>query len=488
MINFEQELILLISSKSSIIYIITDEEQRLEQTLNYISKKIFTTPIYSWDFINGYISNPNQSKKALKNPIEALEIIENYQSQTPKLFLLKDYNYFLNDSSVIRKIKNIAILLKNTNNYIIISANSNQIPNSLYEYINIIHFPLPNYKEITIEIKKIFQMANVHNIEYIKLLSNAYKGFSINKIKESLSRILISQISIQESIKQIENEKRKIIQQTNILDFYPSKYTLNEIGGLYNLKDWLKKRQHSFSESAQTYGLNNPKGLLLVGIQGTGKSLSAKAISQEWQIPLLKLDIGKIFASLMGESEIRMRQAIEIAEKCAPCILWIDEIDKAFNKNTTNNDNNTSNRVLGSLLTWLAEKNTSVFVVATTNTLSGLPTEIIRKGRFDEIFFIDLPKYQERIQILTIHLKKVRPLTWFKYDIKYLSKITNKFSGAEIEQAITDAMYNSFHENREFTTQDIINSVDQIVPISFIDESNVLRLQEWAYSGRIRIA
>nr|YP_010865373.1 hypothetical protein QQR83_pgp001 [Campylaephora boydenii]WGT74055.1 hypothetical protein [Campylaephora boydenii] len=486
--TFEKELILLISSKSSIIYIISDEEQRLEYALNLISEKIFTKSIYSWDFINGYISNPNHNKKAFKNPIEALEVIENHQSNTPNFFLLKDYHYFLNDSSVMRKIKNMAAVLKNTNNYIIISANSNQIPHSLYEYINVIYFPLPNHKEIMVEIKKICQIAQINNIEYITTLSNAYKGFSINKIKESLSRIIISQISIDKSIKQIENEKRNIIQQTNILDFYPSKYKLEEIGGLYNLKDWLKKRQSSFSEQAQTYGLNNPKGLLLVGVQGTGKSLSAKAISQEWKIPLLKLDIGKIFASLMGESEIRIRQAIEMSEKCAPCILWIDEIDKAFNKNTSQNDSNTNSRVLGSLLTWLAEKRTNVFVVATTNTLLGLPTEIIRKGRFDEIFFLDLPKYQERIQILTIHLKKVRPLTWFKYDIEYLSKITHTFSGAEIEQCIIDAMYNSFYEKREFTTQDIVHSINQIVPIAFIDEKNILRLQEWAYSGKIRIA
>ena len=486
--NFEKELILLISSKSSIIYIITHEEQRLEQALNFISQKIFAKSIYSWDFINGYICNPNQNNKALKNPIEALKIIENNQTTTPKIFLLKDYHCYLNDSSIIRKLKNMAIVLKKTNNYIIISSNSNQIPDSLHEYINIIHFPLPNNKEILTEIKKIFTVANINNKEYITILSNAYKGFSINKIKESLSRILISQISITQSIQQIEHEKRKIIQQTNILDFYPSKYKLEEIGGLYNLKDWLKKRQHAFSEQAQAYGLNPPKGLLLVGIQGTGKSLSAKAISQEWKIPLLKLDVGKIFASLMGESEIRMRQAIDIAEKCAPCILWIDEIDKAFNKTISNNDNNTSNRVLGSLLTWLAEKRNNVFVVATTNTLSGLPTEIIRKGRFDEIFFLDLPKYQERIQILTIHLKKVRPLTWFKYDIEYLSKITNQFSGAEIEQAINDAMYHSFYEKREFTTQDIINSINQIVPISFIDNKKISKLQEWAYSGKIRIA
>nr|YP_009297066.1 hypothetical protein Ceram_133 [Ceramium japonicum]AOM66409.1 hypothetical protein Ceram_133 [Ceramium japonicum] len=486
--NFEKELILLISSKSSVIYIITDEEKRLEQALEKISKKLFTTQLSSWDFMNGYKGSPSQSKQAFKNPIEAIEIIENNTSKTPKLFLLKDFHFFLNDSSIIRKIKNTSQIIQNTNNYIIISANLTQIPTSLYEYVNIIYFPLPNHQEIKIEIQTILKLAKINNIQYLNTLSNAYKGFSIDKIRESLSRILISQISISKSIKQIEYEKRKIIQKTNILDFYPNTYNFKEIGGLYNLKYWLKKRKYIFSKNAKTYGLSNPRGILLVGIQGTGKSLSAKAISKEWNIPLLKLDIGKIFTSLMGESEIRMRQAIEISEKCAPCILWIDEIDKAFNKNISSNDNNTNNRVLASLLTWLAEKKTYVFIVATTNTLSGLPTEIIRKGRFDEIFFLDLPKYQERVQILTIHLKKIRPLSWFKYDIEYLSKITQKFSGAEIEQVIAEAMYNSFYENREFTTQDIIHAIEQTIPISFVDKENISKLQEWAYSGKVRIA
>lgn len=486
--NFEKELILLISSKSSIIYIITEEEQRLENKLTDISKKLFTTSIYVWDFINGYRNECNQTIENSKNPIKALEIIENHTSETPKIFLLKDYHCFLNDTSITRKIKNIATSLKYTNNYIIICAHSIQIPEPLNIYINIIYLHLPNKLEIKEEIRKILLIANADNPEYINILTQIYQGFSIKRIRESLSRIILSKTSIKNSLKQIEYEKRKIIQETNILDFYPSRYKLTEIGGLYNLKNWLKKRAKALSEQAQTYGLPNPKGLLLVGIQGTGKSLSAKAISKEWNLPLLKLDIGKIFASLMGESEIRMRQAIEMSEKCAPCILWIDEIDKAFNKTTLNNDNSTTNRVLGSFLTWLSEKESKVFIVATTNTLSGLPTEIIRKGRFDEIFFLDLPRYKERIEILTIHLKKVRPLTWLDYDIEYLSEITNKFSGAEIEQTITDAMYNSFYENREFTTQDIINSIKEMTPLAFIDKDNVKKLQEWANNGKIRKA
>nr|QCI05096.1 hypothetical protein [Centroceras clavulatum] len=486
--NFKQELILSISSQSSIIYIMTDEEERLENAIQIISKQIFSTSMCTWDFINGYTGNPNTSKKALRNPLEALEIIEQYNLQTPKIFLLKDYNIFLNDSTIVRKIKNIITCIKTTHSYIIICSSSIKIPNTLTEYIKIINFPLPNQKEIENEIKQVFNLINKNEHRYIKYLSNKYQGFSLRQIRASLSEIILSNLSIQDSLKKIDNEKRNIIQQTDILDFYPSTNSLKKVGGLYNLKNWLKKRKYSFSSKAQNYGLPNPKGILLVGIQGTGKSLSAKAISQEWNLPLLKLDIGKIFASLVGESETRIRKAINFSEKCAPCILWIDEIDKGFTKSTFSNDSGTTNRVLGALLTWLSEKNTNVFVVATTNTLVNLPTEIIRKGRFDEIFFLDLPKYQERTDIFKIHLKKFRPLTWFNYNIEYLSKITEQFSGAEIEQAIIEAMYNSFYENREFTTKDIVNAIKHTIPIAFIDKEDINKLQEWAYSGKVRLA
>lgn len=231
-----------------------------------------------------------------------------------------------------------------------------------------------------------------------------------------------------------------------------------------------------------------PKGILLVGIQGTGKSLSAKAISTEWKLPLFKLDIGKIFAGIIGESEQRIRKAIELSEKCAPCIIWIDEIDKAFTRQNNFNDSGTTNRVMGSLLTWLAEKNKEIFIVATANNLLDLPPELMRKGRFDEIFFLDLPTFTERLQIFQIHLLKIRPLTWFNYDIKYFSKITEGFSGAEIEQIIIEAMYNGFHQNREFTSKDIIESSKTLVPLSFTYKEQISQLQEWAYSGKIRIA
>ena len=486
--NFEKEIILLLSSQSSLIYIITDEEKRLEYIVQNISHQLFKSSVYCWDFINGYAQIPNNQNKAIKNPIQAIEVIEKLDSQTPKVFLLKDYHHFFNDISITRKLKNISEWLKTSNNYIIISANSVQIPETLKEYINTINLPLPNPTEIEKELKRLLEITNTENNQYIKILKTAYKGFSINKIRESLSQIIISGISFENSIKQIELEKKRIIQQTDILDFCSSTKDLTDLGGFKNLKLWLQKRKYAFSQKAQNYGLPNPKGVLLVGIQGTGKSLSAKAISKEWQLPLLKLDIGKIFAGIVGESEIRIRKAIEISEQCSPCILWIDEIDKAFTKINYSTDSGTTNRVLGSFLTWLSEKNSKVFIVATSNSLSNLPSEIIRKGRFDEIFFLNLPQLEERTEIFKIHLKKIRPLTWNNYDINQLSEITHQFSGAEIEQVIIEAMYNGFYENREFTTLDIINCINDAIPLAFTDEENINYLQNYMKSGRVRIA
>ena len=224
-----------------------------------------------------------------------------------------------------------------------------------------------------------------------------------------------------------------------------------------------------------------------MGIQGTGKSLTAKVIASHWQLPLLKLDIGKLFGGIVGESEARLRQTIEIAEALSPCILWIDEIDKAFIE-FPNDDSGTSSRVLATFITWLSEKTSQVFVVATANNFYALPLEIIRKGRFDEIFFVNLPSKTERTQIFTVFLNQLRPNNIENYDLTVLTNRSDGFSGAEIQQAIIEGMHFAFNEKREFTTADILNGIDQIIPLSQIDPERTKQLQDWALSGRVRLA
>ena len=248
------------------------------------------------------------------------------------------------------------------------------------------------------------------------------------------------------------------------------------------------RRKGAFSEKAENYGLPSPKGLLIGGIQGTGKSITVKAIANDWKLPLLRLDVGRLFAGIVGESESRVRQMIDITEALAPCILWIDEIDKAFSTQNTSSDSGTTNRVFGTFITWLSEKTSPVFVVATANNFKTLPLEIIRKGRFDEIFFVNLPNSDERQQIFEVLLKRIRPEKLGDFNTILLSQKSEGFSGAEIEQGIIEGMFIAFNERRDFIDDDIIIGLKQIIPISQIDIKQIQELQEWALSGRVRLA
>jgi SpoVK/Ycf46/Vps4 family AAA+-type ATPase len=228
--------------------------------------------------------------------------------------------------------------------------------------------------------------------------------------------------------------------------------------------------------------------LLLVGIQGTGKSLSAKAIAHHWHLPLLRLDVGRLFAGLVGESESRTRQMIQLAEALAPCVLWIDEIDKAFSGFDGRGDAGTSSRVFGTFITWLAEKRSPVFVVATANNIQTLPPEMLRRGRFDEIFFVGLPSQEERRAIFAVHLSRLRPHNLQSYDLDRLAYETPDFSGAEIEQMLIEAMHLGFSQNRDFTNQDILEAASQLIPLARTAQDQIQMLQDWAATGKVRMA
>ena len=488
--KFTDELSLLLKARYPIIYINTIEEDRVEYIIRKYIKTSLNRSIYSWDFIDGYTNNPNNEGFAKRNPVQALELVERLTAQTPALFLLKDFNRFLTDVSISRKLKNISRILKLQPKTIIIIGSELNIPKELYDLITILQFQLPVESEINYELERLIQSLNIEIDEQIlESLTRACQGLSLERIRRVLSKIIATYKTIDEnSIKLLLNEKKQIISQTEILEYWSVDATISKIGGVDNLKNWLKKRQTSFGVQASNYGLPTPRGLLLVGIQGTGKSLTAKAIANEWQLPLLKLDVGKLFGGIVGESESRLRQMIEVAETISPCILWIDEIDKAFNNNSSTGDSGTSNRVLATFISWLSEKTKPVFVVATANNVDILPLEIIRKGRFDEIFFLDLPQKQEREQIFKIHIQEFRPNRWELFDYSKLAQLSEAFSGAEIRQSIIEAMYHAFSEKREFTTEDICLALTQIIPLSQLENNQTLKLKNWAVSGRIRLA
>lgn len=483
----KKEITKAIESDSYFIYIFTEEEERLEKSLIEINQELFETSIYTWDFIEGYNKQPNNFSICKQNPLEALVAIEKNENMKTNLFLLKDFNYFLNDITINRKIKNLRQNLKNKKKYVIISSTENNIPNNLKEYIYYINFPLPSTNEIKLEIKHFLRTTNIQIKDDENLIYKAYKGFSINKIRSSLLNSLKQDLTIQDILNTIFKEKKTIIDKTDGLTLHYVNRNNTTIGGLKNLKKWLKIRNLAFSKQAEIYGIKVPKGILLVGIQGTGKSLSAKTIATEWRIPLLQLEVGNVFGSTLGESEKRIQTIINTCETISPCVLWVDEIDKIFTQYNSS-DSGTTQRVTNIFLTWLSEKQKEVFIVATANTINKLPIEMLRRGRFDEIFFVDLPNFKDRMRIFQIYLKKIRPISWNKYNIYYLSKISKGFSGAEIEQAIYEAMYNGFYKNREFTTKDIVCSISNTTTISDINKRNISKLRLWGYSGKIKVA
>lgn len=285
----------------------------------------------------------------------------------------------------------------------------------------------------------------------------------------------------EEDIKLILDEKKQIIRKSGLLEYYESEEKFNHIGGLDNLKKWIIKRGTAFSEKAREYGLPEPRGILMVGVQGCGKSLTAKAVSSLWGLPLLRLDLGSLFSGIIGSSEENIRRAIKVAESVAPCILWLDEMEKGLSGIVSSDisDAGTTARVFGSFITWLQEKKTPVFVIATSNDIEKLPPEVLRKGRFDEIFFIDLPTFDERKDIFEIHLEMFeRDPDDFNLDS--LAKKCAGFSGAEIKEAIISGMYDSFNDERPLETDDILHAIEITIPLSQTMPKKINELRSWA--------
>ena len=488
--NFSEEFTLLLRACYPLIYIPTNEEERAEKAIATATENLGKRNIFIWDFVNGYQDNPNNTGYGKRNPLQALEFITRMPPKAGGVFILRDFQRFLEDIAVSRELRNLARTLKSQPKNIIIIAPQVQIPPELTEVITVVDFALPSAPEIKIEIERLISATGQNlSTQLLDELVRAARGLSLERIRRVLTRAIASNGRLEsEDVELILEEKRQSIRQTQILDYYPATEQISDIGGLDNLKSWLLRRGGAFSDRARAYGLPNPRGLLLVGIQGTGKSLTAKAIAHHWHLPLLRLDVGRLFAGLVGESESRTRQTIELAEALAPCILWIDEIDKGFAGLDGKGDSGTTSRVFGTFITWLAEKKTPVFVVATANNIRALPPEMLRKGRFDEIFFVGLPNQNERQAIFEVHLAKLRPHNLANYDVKRLAYETPEFSGAEIEQTIIEAMHIGFSQNRDFTTDDILEAASQIVPLAKTAQEQIEFLQQWVAAGKARLA
>jgi ATP-dependent 26S proteasome regulatory subunit len=483
----QEQVDILIRSRYPILYVVSWEEDRVEKTLAEIAEKR-EKKFYTWTITRGLIEREKgQNDPSTSDPLKALDFI--MDCDQPALFVLLDFDPFLDDPVVERKLRDVAHALKASYKTLIIVSPSLKIPDHLEKDVTVIDYRLPDLAELTGLLDNIVaQVADNPNIR-IELddqgreqLVKAALGLTASEAENVFAKALVLNSALDiGDVEVVLAEKEQIIRKSGILEFYSTDEKFAEIGGLDSLKEWLKKRGKAFTEAAREFGLPEPKGALLLGVQGCGKSLSAKAVAGLWHLPLLRLDVGSVFSGIVGSSEQNMRRAIRLAESIAPCILWLDELEKGFagTQSSSFSDAGTTSRVFGSFITWLQEKTCPVFVIATANDITALPPELMRKGRFDEIFFVDLPSEPEREEIFRIHLAK-RDRDPEQFDLKQLAGVARGFSGAEIEQVVVSALYDAFDQDRDLTQEDLVANIKGTVPLSATRKEDIDALREWA--------
>jgi ATP-dependent 26S proteasome regulatory subunit len=479
-----REIETLICARYPILYVVSWEEDRVEETLQQVcrsrGKKLFV-----WTCTMGLLPAGSRAyRQDTVQPVPALDEI--MESRDSAVFLLKDFHSYLQDPIIVRKLRDLTFALKRSYKTLVILSPILELPRELEKEVTVVDYELPTLDEIGAQLDRIIEQ--VKHDERIKCDLTVEQREQICKAAQGLTAIEVDNVFAKSLVERqcfdpevILAEKQQIVRKSGLLEYFPAKESFEGVGGLDVLKDWLRKRAQAFSDRAREFGLPEPKGVLLIGVQGCGKSLSAKAVASLYRLPLLRLDVGNVFSGIIGSSEERMRQAIKIAESVSPCVLWIDEIEKGFSGTQSSgfSDAGTTARVFATFITWLQEKKDPVFVIATANDITVLPPELFRKGRFDDIFFVDLPTVDERKDILAIHFRK-RKRDPAAFDLESLAKQSPGFSGAELEEAIIAGMFDAFDAGREVSTEDVLRNLRGSFPLSMTMRESIEFLREWA--------
>jgi AAA+ superfamily predicted ATPase len=480
---FEQELDVYLRARFTLMVLVTTEEERALQTVKAVCEKS-KRPCLTWDVADGFQSLAGGgAAPSAKDPVSALEQVD--KSDGEALYVLKDFHDCWSNAQFKRKLRSVAQRLKFTKKSILVTTPSAKIPEELKDEAVVVEFAPPNAAQLETVLNRLSETPGVQ-VKLTKLgrekLVQAALGLTASQAQRVFAKAIVSNGALDDrDIDLVTQEKKEIIRESEALEFYAVTETPDDVGGLGVLKEWLRLRERAFTQEARDYGLPAPKGIALIGIPGTGKSLTAKMIGGLWRLPLLRLDVGSLFGSLVGEAEERTRRALRLAETVSPAIVWIDEMEKALAHGS--GDSGTSTRVFGTILTWMQEKTAPCFVIGTANDISSLPPELLRKGRFDEIFFLDLPTLEERREIFSVHLRKRNRLPQ-DFDIARLARESQGYVGAEIEQAIIDAMYVGFNARREFTANDISAAIKRQVPLSVSQRETIEALRNWLREGR----
>ncbi|MGH9443447.1 MAG: AAA family ATPase [Thermoanaerobaculia bacterium] len=469
-----------------ILYVQTWEEGRVERLVAHLAKTFYKQPSsYGvWTIVDG-LQEDGRAVPETRDPLQALTAI--LSGKGPGFFLLKDFPAVMDGRpEVTRRLRDTYRALKEKGRFVFLVSPRIVIPEDAKKEIFYIDFELPDEAEIgkileaTLKARPANEpMADTDR----KKLSLALKGLTADEIGHLLQKVFSSRTVFDEgALNEVLAEKEQMSKKDGILEFVPPRFTIDDLGGYQNLKEWLIRRQSLFSREALEAGIPIPKGILLMGMSGCGKSLGIKVISTLWNLPLFRLDMNTVFSGQAGNAEMTFLKALKTVEAASPAVLWIDEIEMGVG--STGQGDSSMSRIFAGFLTWMQEKDPFVFVAATANRIQLLPAEIIRKGRFDQVFFVDLPNEEERKQIFGIHLKRNRQDP-SKFDLVFLAKATRGWNGAEIEQAVVSAVVDAYSDKRAITEQDLYRMISSTVPLSVTMEDQIKAIKSWAHDRAI---
>lgn len=485
------QLKLLIRAGNPIVAIESRDETQATRLVRDAAEGLHVA-LFEWSATTGLRrTSPNRAETGVKpgKPNAALEYVLEHKDDAREVYLFKDVGPYASDPIVLRLLRDVFGKEKVT----LVLVEENPLPPSVRRLAVSLHLPLPGPEELERVVRDTYR--DIRDSAYEEVTSNLTRG-DLEQIVQTLRGLTAAEAArvvagavfddyqfSPEDLPRIVEAKRNLLQGTGCLESVSVNFAVDEVGGLAALKKWLAVRRGGMTAEAKRFGLDPPRGILLLGVQGCGKSLCAKAVAADWRMPLLRMDPGVLYQKFVGESENRLREALAQAEAMAPAVLWIDEIEKAFaSASAESADGGLSQRMFGTLLSWMQDHRSPIFMVATANNIAALPPELMRKGRFDEVFFVDLPPAAPRRQILGIHLTR-RKRDPQQYDLGRLAADTEGFSGAELEQLVSSAMYAAFAAGSQLTDDHLRAEVAATRPLSVLMGEKVAQLRAWA-AGR----
>jgi len=423
-----------------------------------------------------------------RDPVQALANMESMTVEA--VFILKDFHRHMDDPVVVRRLRDVGQKFSTNRRTVIITSPEITVPAELSKLVEYFDLPLPDRERLHEIIHETFtRLAKTYSLKLqldsagVDAMAANLRGLTEEEAERAISQALVARYALcPESVIDVLDAKKHLLRHSGMLEFIEASDNMANVGGLENLKHWLQQRKGAWEDAAKEFGLEPPRGMIILGVQGCGKSLCARAVAGEWKLPLVKFDTSAVYDKYIGETEKRIRKVFQIAEGLAPCVLWIDELEKVFagsGPDSASADAGVSSRLLASFLSWMQDRKSAVFVAATCNNVTVLPPELIRKGRFDELFFVDLPNQAERRQIFSIQLVR-RKRNPADFDLEQAATAAKGYSGAEIDAAVQGALYAAYSEKKELTTQSLIDALAQTVPLSTTRAEEIEALREWA--------